>query len=271
MQRLFSNTNIVAKFILLLLLNLSIPLAVAEPMYVGGFNINSAVTSKSKIANQIAEHEEIKIWGLSEATNDWVLQIINTLKENGNGDFKVIKGTTGADKNFLQIYYDANKYHLISHMELDEINKQKRVRAPLVAQFKNLNTNQEFLFMVNHLYRANKDARHEQSQQINQWIKQQKLPVIAVGDYNYDMSPYDTNQRDKGYDAITKDKIVTWIKPEILLPSQCSTFKSILDFIFISNKIKPINASSKISYPEEAYCTTSKNSDHRPVTAMIDF
>lgn len=261
----------ISKFILLLFLNLSTFISIAEPLYVGSFNINSAVASKSKIASQIAEHNNISIWGLSEATNDWSLKIISTLKESGNGEFGVIKGTSARDKNFLQIYYDINKYHLISHIELDEINKEKRVRAPLVAKFRNLKTNEVFLFMVNHLYRANKAARYEQSQQLNQWIKQQKLPVIAVGDYNYDMSPYNTNKRDPGYDAITKDRILSWVEPDVLLPSQCSEYESILDFIFISNKINLIEANSKISYPEVEYCTTSKNSDHRPVTAMIDF
>lgn len=263
-------TSPLVKLILLSFLNLSTLLSIAEPLHVGGFNINSTVASSTKISKQMAEHQDIGIWGLSEATNDWTRKIINSLNENNDRDFRVIKGSTGKDKNYLQIYYDFKKYHLISHIELDEINKEKRVRAPLVAKFKNKNTNQEFLFMVNHLYRKNSDARLAQSKQLNKWIQKQSLPVIAVGDYNFDMSPHDTSKRDPGYDAITKNDTVTWIQPEVLLPSQCSSYNSILDFIFISDKVIYTSADSKISYPEAEYCTTSKNSDHRPVTAMID-
>lgn len=248
-------------------------LAIAEPLYVGGFNVNSANTKATVIAKQMAEHKNITIWGISETTHSWSAKIIKTLNEsveNNDSNFHVIKGTTGTDKTYLQIYYDANLYHLISHLELDEINKNKRVRAPLVAKFQNINTKQVFLFMVNHLYRKDEHARLEQAKQINKWIQKQSLPVIAVGDYNFDLSPENIDEHDPGFDAITKNGVLRWIMPTYLLPSQCSRYKSILDFVFISNKVDLQDAYSELSYPELDYCTTDGNSDHRPLTAMID-
>lgn len=40
--------------------------------------------------------------------------------------------------------------------------------------------------MVNHLYRGSASGRHTQSKKLNQWARSQDVPVIAVGDYNFD-------------------------------------------------------------------------------------
>lgn len=250
--------------ILLAFLNL----ARAEPLHVGSFNVNSNKTSPTTIAKQMIEQNNIDIWGVSESANDWPSKIKPVISQNAN--FDVVMGTTGRDRNRLQIYYNKEKFSLVSHTELDEINKNNAVRSPLVARFLSKDTKREFLFMVNHLYRANSSARLEQSIQLNQWVQQQELPVIAVGDYNFDMSPYDVTKRGEGYDAIIKNNVLRWIQPEVLLPTQCSKYKSILDFIFVSDKLEYNTATSTISYPENEYCSNPRNSDHRPLIADID-
>jgi len=67
-----------------------------------------------------------------------------------------------------------------------DINVGGNVRAPLVAQLRLKPAGPEFLFMVNHLYRSNTEWRHEQARLLNAWARSQTLPVIAVGDYNFD-------------------------------------------------------------------------------------
>ncbi|MBP9722689.1 MAG: endonuclease/exonuclease/phosphatase family protein [Gammaproteobacteria bacterium] len=245
--------------------------AYAVPVAVGSFNVNSGRAPATTIAKQLFDHN-IDIWGISESSEDWPVKILPIINMNPDRKIEAIKGTSGMNNNRLQIYYDSNKFRLISHTELDEMNPNKRVRAPLVAQFEDLRTNQQFLFMINHLYRRDNDARLVQAQQINEWTKKQSLPVIAVGDYNFDLSPIDITNHDRGYDELTKNNIFTWIQPSKLLPTQCSSYKSILDFIFVSNKLHYISASSVISYAEKNYCNpANKYSDHRPITAIIDF
>lgn len=239
----------------------------AQAIHVGSFNINANNTKANHIAKQLAEHRDIELWGISESTHSWKNTFVKALKTNG--DFKLIAGTSGVDKNNLQIFFDQNKYHLISHTEIDEIGKTPRARAPLIARFIHKYSNYEFLFMVNHLQRYDNKIRLLQAEEINKWIKKQKLPVIAVGDYNFDLSPFDISKHGPGLDAITKDNILTWLMPSNLLPTQCSSYKSILDFIFISDKVIINNYESAISYPDLEYCNNQKNSDHRPITAMI--
>lgn len=242
----------------------------AKPMSVGSFNINSGRASALNIARQMAAQEDIDIWGISESEKDWPTKILPIINKDTQKTFDVIKGTTGINRNLLQIYYNKDKFKLLLHTELDHININNRVRAPLVAKFEDKQSQKQFLFMVNHLYRANSQERLLQAQKINAWVKKQDLPVIAVGDYNFDMSPYDISKRGPGFDAIIKDKELHWITPEDLLPSQCSSYNSILDFVFISKKIAYVEAKSNILYPESSYCADTKNSDHRPLTATID-
>jgi exonuclease III len=243
-------------------------LAIAQPIYIGSFNVNSGRAESSIIAKQMLEHENIDIWGLSESAEDWPTAILPKL--NASKKFDVIKGSTGIAVNRLQIFYNNEKLYLISHTELDEMNPNRRVRAPLVAKFMDIKTKQQFLFMVNHLYRKDNAARVEQAKQINTWVHEQELPVIAVGDYNFDLSPNNIKIHDKGFDELTKDNAFSWIQPSELFRTQCSKFNSILDFIFISDKVHYSNIYSTISYPNDNYCKMNKYSDHRPVTGMID-
>lgn len=258
------NKKIFYCFILLLFTKL----AIGEPLYVGSFNINAGRSNALLIGKQMAAQKQIELWGISESDQDWPTKILSIINQNKH--YAVIKGTTGINKNLLQIYYNTDKFHLISHTELDEIAPNTKVRAPLVAKLVNRQTGQELLFMVNHLYRANSEARLLQAKQINSWIKKQDLPVIAVGDYNFDLSPYNPAEHGEGFDAIIKDNVLSWIEPIVLLPSQCSKYNSILDFIFVSNKLSYKYAQSAILYPEDSYCADTQNSDHRPVIAMID-
>jgi hypothetical protein len=243
--------------------------ALAETISVGSFNVASGAATASVISSKIGEQKQIKIWGISESSEKWGKLILSTLQQNGN--FEIISGTTGIAINRLQIFYDTNAFELISYAELDEINPNNRVRAPLVALLKDRHTDRSFIFMVNHLYRRDGQARLTQSVQLNEWAKQQSFPVIAVGDYNYDLSPWNEAEHDAGFDALTQENVFEWVKPTVLLPTQCSRYESILDFVFLSKKddsLQPI--ASTILYPEASYCKNKHNSDHRPLIADVD-
>ena len=86
----------------------------------------------------------------------------------------------------MAITYNSNLLEEVKHYELDDINIGCRVRSPLVAQFRFKPTGEEFLFVVNHLYRSSESSRHEQARLLNAWGRSQELPIIAAGDYNFD-------------------------------------------------------------------------------------
>lgn len=242
----------------------------AMPFNVGSFNVESIAANLSNVSQQIVSQKKIDIWGLCESNEEWAYSITEQLNR-GNKHYDVIYGSTGSSMARLQIIFDNTRFKLIESFELDDINVQHRVRAPLVARFYDTKTKKSFLFMVNHLYRSNDKARHQQAVQLNQWASEQIDPIVAVGDYNFDLKVAKPYQHDLGLDNILKDGVFTWVQPEPLIKSQCSNYNSVLDFIFVSAKtsMKPI--SSSILFPEASYCTDKRNnSDHRPLQGTID-
>lgn len=233
------------------------------------FNVESGDADPETIANTyIAPLQNIDIWGFSEVQNGRWAQILEAAAEKGeNADFGGILGTTGGEDR-LMIAYNRDRFQKIRHFELKNINLGGRVRAPLVAHFRFQATGDEFLFMVNHLYRSDRQRRHQQAQMLNQWAQKQDLPIVAVGDYNFD---WDVNSngdhRDRGFDYLTQNGVFSWVQPRKLLPTNCHPkYQSILDFIFISQPVKTWSPSAKILYPQASYCPDDEQkSDHRPV------
>jgi hypothetical protein len=179
--------------------------------------------------------------------------------EDGEGaDFMQLLGTTGGGDRLL-IVYDAERFELVQQFELAHINIAGRVRAPLVAHLKVKATGQEFLFTVNHLYRSNSEARHEQARLLNVWAGEQTLPIIAVGDYNYDWDVVQSEtQHDRGFDEMTRDAVLVWIRPPMLVATQCSRqFNSVLDFVFAANGAKAWNGVSEILERQPDYCPST--------------
>ena len=240
---------------------------------IGSFNIAIGKADINVIQKQLAENPEIKIWGIVESNNKVVNNIKATLKKIG--DYDVITGTTGVPNNKMQIYYDDSIFKPIYHTELHYINYKNRVRSPLVVKFKDLRSNEHFYVMLNHLYRSNNQYRHKQAELLNKWVlelrNKENTPVIAIGDYNFDMYYKDISKRDLGFDKMTHNELFKWVKPNVLFPTQCSKYKSILDFVFISDNIeRRLKANSDILYLDNEYCSYKNYfSDHRPIVANI--
>ncbi len=238
-----------------------------------GFNVESGDANPETIANTyIAPLQNIDIWGFSEVQNGRWAQILETAAEKArDAEFDGILGTTGGDYR-LMIAYNRDRFQKIRHFELQDINLGGQVRAPLVAHFRFQPTGEEFLFMVNHLYRSDREQRHQQARMLNQWAQKQDLPIIAVGDYNFDWDVRSNGlRRDLGFDYLTENGVFSWVKPKKLLPTHCSKkFQSILDFVFVSQQVKSWSPSAKILYSQASYCPDNEQkSDHRPVRATF--
>ncbi|WP_071517703.1 endonuclease/exonuclease/phosphatase family protein [Geitlerinema sp. PCC 9228] len=234
-----------------------------------GFNVESRDADPQTIAQEyVAPLENIDIWGFSEVRDGQWAQILEQAAEKGeNADFGGILGTTGGDYRLL-IVYNRDRFRELRHFELQDMNLGGNVRAPLVAHFRFQATGEEFLFVVNHLFRSDRQRRHQQARMLNQWAQKQDLPIVAVGDYNFDWDiRSDGLRRDLGFDYLTQNGVFSWVKPQKLLPTQCSQkFQSILDFVFISQEVKNWSPSAKILYPQPSYCPDDEQkSDHRPV------
>ncbi len=236
-----------------------------------GWNVESQNADPDSIAARMAEMDGVEIWGLCEIDNSWVSTILEKV-EAGGTDFDTIMGTTGRNTWLLLIIYNTEKYELISSSELP-IYQNGYPRWPLVGHFRVSNTGNEFLYMVNHLYRDSADKRWAQSDSLNAWGRDQVLPVIAVGDYNYDWDVDEGDSlHDSGYDRLTKDGVFAWVKPD----SPAATYYSsdldsccVLDFIFISWHLRLGKSGSEIRVFQNDFADSAFMSSHRPIWGEI--
>jgi hypothetical protein len=259
----------VASIILLLAFS---GLAAAQRVTVVGWNVESGGANPRDISRRVRAFQGVDLWGFCEVLSDAWAQTFETAAEDGeSADFRHITGATGRDDR-LVIVYNADRFQEVSHEELNDINPGGRVRAPLVARLRERSTGREFLFLVNHLYRGNNAARHRQAEQLNSWARRQTLPVIAVGDYNFDWSVRngDTNH-DLGYDNMTRGGTFNWVRPTRLVRSQCSPqFDSVLDFVFATPGANGFRGTSEIVV-EQGDCPDDENTpDHRPMLARLE-
>lgn len=244
-----------------------------EQLTVVSWNAESGDADSAVVANRIAEFDGVDIWGICEVKHSWASTFESAAEVGENADFGSVLGTTGRGDRLL-IIYDSDRLELLDHEELDAINPQNRVRSPLVGHFRLAASGDEFLFMVNHLYRTNDNARHLQSEQLNDWAEHQTLPIIAVGDFNYDwrVEGGDTNH-DRGYDLLTEDGVFEWVRPDVLVRTQYSRSypPSVLDFVFLANEEGAISGSSKIVVADGDLPDNNDTPDHRPVLAELTF
>jgi hypothetical protein len=205
-------------------------------------------------------------WGLSEVANVAAAGIFETGAEDGEeANFDRIVGTTGAADR-LAIIFNAERFQLVRSLELTNIGSGNH-RAPLVVELREVSSNRNFLFMVNHLARGNANLRRQQATQLNEWVRTQTLPVVAVGDYNFDWEVVGGDQNhDVGYDNMTNAGAWTWVRPATLIKSQCSpNFNSVLDFIFVNAAAHSWSGTSEILVVPNDCDPSPLTSDHRPL------
>lgn len=241
------------------------------------WNVESGDADAEIIAQRLAEFDDVDLWGLSEVITEDADLFESAAEEGEDTDFTAIVGTTGGEDRLL-VLYDSSRFEALDVQELDEMNFRGNVRSPLVVHFVDLATGQEFLFMVNHLWRGNETGRYEQARLLNLWAAEQDLPIVAVGDYNFDFE-IETGERDIAYDLFVADDVFTWVRPDELVRTQCSLdrndntqcfFNSVLDFVFVAGDAKQWEAISEIVVDEGDFPDDETTSDHRPVLAIFE-
>ncbi|MEQ8626669.1 endonuclease/exonuclease/phosphatase family protein [Ekhidna sp.] len=233
------------------------------------WNVESGGNDKHTIVKRLADFEGYDIYGLTEvrASN---FQIYADAAAAGEGsknsddpDFQFVSGTTGgADR--MMIIYDNKRFEKIGDaVELDNLN-QGGHRAPLFCKFKFRGTDIEFIVMVNHLARGNENLRNTQATGLAEWAEDQTVPVIALGDYNFDYD-IDEGVGNTGFENMKAGNHWTWLKPDRLYQTQLSPkFHSVLDFIYTAKMPNTWVGSSRIliSHPS---VDNDLESDHRPI------
>lgn len=243
----------------------------AQQLTVVSWNVESGGSDDQTIRSRIAGFRGVDLWGFSEVASPASAATFELGAEDGeSANFERVVGSTGGGDR-LAIIFNAARFRLVRSQELTHIN-QGNHRAPLVAELEERATSRRFLFMVNHLARGNNQLRHRQAQQRNEWVRTQTLPVVAVGDYNFDWEVQggDTNH-DLGYDNMTAGGAWEWVRPATLIKSQCSPeFDSVLDFIFVNAAARGWAGSSEILVEPNDCDPSPRTSDHRPVAGRFN-
>jgi len=233
------------------------------------WKVESGDSDPQTLTQRVRAFQGVDLWGFSKVQGDAVAAALEAAAEHGeNANFDRVLGTTrGGDR--LLVVFNSGRFQKVAHFELSEINIEGRVRAPLVAHFREAPAGREFLFMVNHLYRRSPEGRHEQARLLNSWARAQTLPVVAVGDYNFGWSVTNgDNDHVLGYDRLTRGGVFAWARPQTLVRSQCS-FDSVLDFVFTAGGASGWQGSSEILAVPGDCPDDAERSDHRPVQAVF--
>lgn len=265
-------------FTVLLLLLFCLP-TLGQRLVVVGWNLESGESSDTFIANRVKTFQGVDIWGLSEVLNDTTASIFEAAAEDGeNADFRRILSESGGNDR-LAIIYNATRFTLVRQLELhritydsDTLPPGRNQRSPLVVELRENTTGKQLMFMVNHLARADNNLRHLQAERLNAWVRQQTVPVIAMGDYNFDweVSGGD-NHHDAGYDKITANNAWTWVRPATLIKSQCDPNRdSVLDFVFVNAGARTWQGRATILQVPGDCNDDNDKPDHRPVQAEFN-
>lgn len=242
---------------------------------VAAWNLESGDSDERFLATQIEAWKGFDVWGFSEVREGSVLEILGASLNAANpgANYMGIIGTTGrADK--LGIVFSSKTLECLGSWQLHEVNVGGTLRAPLVAQFRELATGEEFLFVVNHFYRgraSEEKRRDQQSSIMREWARRQQLPVIAVGDYNFDCQVERMGQCNNSFNVLTEGDVLQWAVPENPIRTQCNRrYNSILDFIFVSkDAVEWVGQSVILNAAREACDDNATKADHRPVAAQF--
>lgn len=241
------------------------------------WNVESDGAAAEVISRQLAElnqDDHYDIFTLSEVLPADLEKFRKALGKH----YKYVYSKSGFSDR-LEILYNENKFQLVRHFEVKEINILNRYRAPLVAQLKDRETGTELLVMVNHLARGKAEIRQKQATMLADWARNQKLPVFALGDYNFDFV-FKTRKGNPAFSNMLKDNIWHWVEPVELIdtnwydnprnPDGMDDYPgSILDFAFVAGSAKDWDSTCKVLVREGDFPDDKTTSDHRPFEMKI--
>lgn len=261
------------------------PAAASEPLVIVGFNAESDEpkdTTPELVADDIKQIAAgVDVYVFTEVESPAVAELFRKAAADASGTplDMVVSKTGGTDR--IAIVWNSARFAKVRSFELEgtyarvcrtEDNRVPRFRGTPVVILRSNATRKEFWVSGSHFQR---DVVFNtcQAQELAKFAAKNKAPHIAVGDFNFDWSlkqpEGSPGQRRDGYAELTDKGPFQWIRPSKLIPTYCSTHKSVLDFHFVTNGAKGWGGKATILFPEAAYCDKEDKgySDHRPVRA----
>lgn len=255
--------------------------AQADELRVLSWNVESGGSDPEVIAEQLRalNSPEFQIIALTEVHP----RDFRTYSQALGRRYRYVATVTGGDDRMM-ILFDNSRLALNSYSELfnqraDRLNDNKwHHRSPLVARLYDRKTRTEFLFVLNHLARGDERLRQSQARGLRHWAQEQSLPMIAVGDYNFD---YDipAERGNRAFSLFREGQVWRWVEPAEKVDTNWADEdgdgrdnypNSILDFVFVAGKAGTWPAASKILVREGDFPDDNDTSDHRPLVTTFD-
>jgi endonuclease/exonuclease/phosphatase family metal-dependent hydrolase len=279
---------------------------------------NSQTSDPEVIASQLNELQQTRgpydLIGLTEVAESSRQIYRDAITVNGITYVDFMSESGLSDRTMMLIRKDRFKIQANNATELTRTDATPEgeilfpgngSRRPLFVRVNDThNNNVEFCFMVNHLERGNEKTRTLQARGLREWARRQTIPIIAVGDYNFDFDfaqltgnpamaifmRRDGDREGRGYFVwkwIVPDRVVEvqgtndanrQLKSTILFSDTnwdgrqgVDVFRdSILDFIFLAQGARDWKAESHVIIRADDFPDNSSTSDHRPIEGILD-
>ncbi len=248
------------------------------PIRLLAWNVESDGSDIQVIAEQLGQWTGYSIYGLSEVD----ARGFEAYRQALGDHFKSIQGSH-RENDHLQLIYDDSQLELLGWNEIDEVqgirmNRPDRaLRSPLLARFRQRETGAIFQVVLNHLARGNAEFRTQQAVGLREWGRQQTLPTLAIGDFNFDYV-FATKQGNSAFDEFLRDNIWKWIEPIEMIDSNWYDADgdrvddypgSLLDFVFVAGPARDLDWKCDVIVREGDFPDDNRTSDHRPVRLTL--
>jgi hypothetical protein len=235
------------------------------------WNVEAGGSDVGTILDQLKQLEPFDVMGLSEVP----AAAADKFTSRWPGE-SVLLGTAGGNSRLL-LAWNPQVFEKVSAQELKKVGDQEFSpgiqAAPLVAQLRHKSSGQEIVFVMLHLARGSAELRKKQSLLLVDWAKQQTLPVIAVGGFNFDYD-FVKHKGNESFEAFTAADVFQWIKPKAWVDTNWSDRNrdgkddypdSMLDYAFVSGAAKNWSISCEVIVRPGDFPDTDSTSDHRPL------
>lgn len=271
------------RMVLLLMVLLVSSSYAAPPIRILSWNVQSRGADTEVLADQLKWMEPYHIYALSEVRSKDLTRFTDAIGHRQTALFHHVNTSTGGRSLRLEIIFDTRRLQLIETREIFAVRQTLmndelwHHRSPLVAKFRDRVTKQSFLVVLNHLARGDADLRTRQAKGLREWASTVSLPIIAVGDYNFDYD-FPTSKGNAGFDEMLRDETWKWIKPMKLIDTNWADEDgdgkddypdSMLDFVFVSGAAKKWAAACRVIVRRGDFPDDETTSDHRPVELII--
>lgn len=227
------------------------------------WNVESDGNNPATIARQLTELDRYDVYALQEVKSESFGRYASALRNGTGKDYRYVGSTTGRSDR-LMIIFDSTRLELMEVSELFRFGHYAlndwRHRSPLVAHFRDKQNGAEFYCVTVHLARGDADLRTEQATGLREWAKEQRLPVVAIGDFNMDYD-FPTQKGNAAFDAMLADDTWTWVKPDEWIDTSWS------DFCFVRGVGGSVT--SRVIVRDGDFPDDEKSADHRPVELLL--